>query len=203
MKAGILALLTLCFATGPLCWGQQAKKDAVAVKSYGSSPTSGRLFFPKGFLRGYTEAGFFPPHNELDLNRCLARSGVHGGANAACSAFSRYFMGGYVEVQPFARKVGPFPLDRISLFVEPRGYFGRNVPQYRYTAALDPIGCERTMGVIFELTKNLDIRVWQHQMDWLGRYRHWLGPADLGNIPYGQHAGISTRWYFGGWRRQH
>lgn len=203
MKTKTLALLTLCFGTSPLCWGQQAEKNAVEVKSYRSSPTSERLLFPKGFFRGYTEVGLFPAHNELDLNRCAASSGAHGGADASCSAFGRYFMAGYVEVRLFARKVGPFPLDRVSLFAEPRWYFGRNVPQYSYTAALDPIADERTLGIIIGLTKTLDVRIWQHRIDWLGRYRHTLGPADLGtNGPYGLHAGVSARWYFGSWERR-
>jgi hypothetical protein len=202
MKAITLALLTLCFGTAPLGWGQQAEKNTVEVKSYGSTPSSGRLLFPKGFLRGYTEVGLFPAHNELDLNRCASYSGAYGGADASCSAFGRYFVSGYFEVQLFARKVGPFPLHRISLFAEPRGYFGRNVPQYRYSAALDAIACERTIGVIVGLTRTLDVRIWQHAVDWVGRYRHALGPADLGmNGPYGLHAGVSARWYFGSWGR--
>jgi hypothetical protein len=202
MKPQTLALLTLCFATTPFGWGQQAAKNAVEVKPYWSISSSEGLLFPKGFVRGYTEVALFPAHNELDLNRCAATSGAQGGAEALCSAFSRYSMGGYVEMQLFARKVGPFPLHRVSLFAEPRWYFGRNVPQYNYSAALDPIACERTLGVIIGLTKALDVRIWQHRVDWLGRYRHALGPADLGmNGPYGLHAGVSARWYFGSWER--
>lgn len=202
MKPKTLALLTLCFSTAPLGWGQQAANNVVEVMSFRPIPTTGRLLFPKGFVRGFTEVGLFPAHNELDLNRCAASSGAHGGAEASCSAFSRYFMTGYVEMQLFGRKVGPLPLHRVLLFAEPRGYFGRNVPQYSYSAALDPIACERTMGIIIGLTKALDVRIWQHRIYWLGRYRHALGPADLGtNGPYGLHAGVSARWYFGSWER--
>ena len=168
-----------------------------------SESTSDRLLFPKNFLRGFTETGYFPAHNEPDLGRCASWTGQYGGASAPCAAFGRYVLGGYVEFQPFARKVGPLPLHRFSLFIEPHSFFGRNVPQFSYTQSFRPINFERTIGLNFAVSKHFDIRMVQHQNDWLGRYGHSLGPADLGTTgPYGMYAGFSTRWYFGGYGRQ-
>lgn len=205
MKVEFIASLALCLlGAGPACWAQQT-----ASGDYTETPTSeqapwGRLLFPKNSLRGYTEGGYFPSHNEADLGRCATWAGTYGGASAPCAAFSRYFLGGYVEFQPFARSLGPLPLQRVVLFVEPRGFFGRNVPQFDYSQSFVPIALERTVGIILAVHKNFELRVWQHQNDWLGRYRNHLGPADLGsNGPYGIYAGVSARWYFGGWGGQH
>jgi len=205
MKTELIASLVLCLlGAGPACQAQET-----ATGGYTATPTASeqatwdRLLFPKNSLRGFTEGGYFPSHNEADLGRCASWAGVYGGANASCAAFSRYFLGGYVEFQPFGRKLGPLPLHRVFLFVEPQAFFGRNVPQFNYTQSFSPIALERTLGITFAVRKNLEVRMFQHQNDWLGRYRHYLGPADLGpDGPYGRYAGFSTRWYFGGWGRQ-
>jgi hypothetical protein len=208
MKTELSVSLVLCLLLGakPACWAQQtALEGYVATPAPTSEPAaSNRFFFPTNSLRGYTEAGYFPSHNEADLGRCASWSGADGGASAPCAAFGRYFLGGYLELQPFARKLGPLPLQHIFFFFEPRAFFGNNIPQYSYTLSVDPISIERAVGVVVEVRKNLEVRLWQHQNDWLGRYRSYLGPADLGSSgPYGTFAAISTRWYFGGWGRQH
>ena len=209
MKTELIASLVLCLlGARPACWAQETATggySAPPVATPISEPaTSDRLLFPKNSLRGFTEGGYFPSHNEADLGRCASWTGAYGGANASCAAFSRYFLGGYVEFQPFGRKLGPLPLQRVFLYVEPRTFFGRNIPQFNYTQSFAPIDLERTLGIAVALRKNLEVRMFQHQNDWLGRYRHNLGPADLGpDGPYGMYAGFSTRWYFGGWGRQH
>jgi hypothetical protein len=39
-------------------------------------------------------------------------------------------------------------------------------------------------------------------VDWLGRYNHNVGPADLSTAgPYGLYTTIGARWYFGGYGR--
>jgi hypothetical protein len=39
-------------------------------------------------------------------------------------------------------------------------------------------------------------------VDWLGRYNHNVGPADLSTHgPYGLYTTIGARWYFGGYGR--
>jgi hypothetical protein len=215
MKIGLIASLVLCLlGAGPASWAQQGATDSFPASpaSEGvitTTPPSGqatwdRFLFPRNFLRGFTEGGYFPAHNEADMGRCASWVGMFGGPNATCAAFSRYFMGGYAELQPFSRKLGPLPLQRVYLYLEPRAFFGRNVPQFSYTQSFAPILFERTLGIVVAVRKNLEVRIWQHQNDWLGRYRNHLGPADLGtNGPYGMYAGVSTRWYFGGWGRQH
>jgi hypothetical protein len=83
------------------------------------------------------------------------------------------------------------------------------VPQYKYTASMAGIAFERAVGFGFELPKNFEIRVTQHQVDWLGKYKNPIGvgvPAmdglDLGTSgPYGLYATIGARWYFGGYGR--
>jgi hypothetical protein len=204
MKTEVIVLMALC------AWGSAASgsRAQTATEDYHPPPVvsesnSDRLLFPKNFLRGYTEAAYFPSHNEPDLGRCASWTGAYGGANAACAAFGRYMLGGYLEFQPFARKVGPLPLQRFSLFFEPHNFFGRNVPQVNYTQSFAPINFERTVGISFAVSRHLDIRMLQHQNYWEGRYGHNLGPADLGTSgPYGMYAGFSTRWYFGGYGRQ-
>lgn len=205
MNTRLIAVLAFSLLAATATRGQeQTPKEDYSATSPALLSASDGLFFPKNFLRGFTEAGYFPSHNELDLGRCAGKSGAYGGDNAPCAAFSRYFFGGYAEFQPFARKVGSLPLDRIFVYVEPRAFFGRNVPQFNYSESFAPIAFERTVGVVVVLRKNLEVRMWQHQNSWLGVYRHYLGPADLGpNGPYGRYAGVSTRWYFGGWGRQH
>lgn len=204
MKIKLAALLALFFlgATG-ISEAEQAAKVQISHTPPVAQPASDRLFFPKHFLRGYMEAGYFPPHNEVDLGRCTANTGAYGGSNAPCAAFGRYVLGGYAEFQLFGRSVGHLPLSRVYLFIEPRAFFGNNVPQVHYSESMTPIAIERTVGIALEVRKNFEIRVWQHENNWLGRYRHYLGPADLGsNGPYGQCAGVSTRWYFGGYRQR-
>ena len=47
------------------------------------------------------------------------------------------------------------------------------------------------------------LRVTQHQVDYLGRYGNNLGPADLHtNGPYGLYSTVGVRWSFGGYGHQ-
>jgi hypothetical protein len=154
------------------------------------------------FVRGYAEFEVDPPHNERDLGRCAAGAGAYGGAEAPCAAFVRYALGGYVEFQPLTRKLGPLPLNKVIFILEPKFFFGRNVPQFRYSASMAPILLERSIGVGIELPKNFEFRAIQHRNSWLGRYTGYLGAADHGpNGPYGLFASFGLRWYFGGWGR--
>lgn len=196
-----LALLLALFFGASASLAQTLIPGSSEVIPAVSTSSSDRLFLPKNFIRGYTEFGAFPSHNEMDMGRCLSTTGNFGGSNAPCAAFGRFFLGGYMELRPFSRKIGPIPVQRLFLFVEPHGYFGKNVPQFLYTNSLDPIGIERSLGAGVELPHNLEVRVWQHQTDWLGRYRHGLGVADMGKGPYGMYSGVSARWYFGGYGR--
>jgi len=160
------------------------------------SPSSSKLF-PKGWVRGFTEFAVAPPHNEPDLGRCSADAGSFGGVNAPCTAFARFVGGGYIELQP----LNTTPLRRVFLFGEPRLFFGRNLPQTLYTYSARPIALDRSVGVGFELLKNVELRLTEHRVDWLGRYRNYLGAADRGKSgPLGLYTTVSARWYFGGYR---
>ena len=166
-------------------------------KSYGVPED--RWLFPRHWIRGYVEFEGAPPTNEPDLGRCAQVSAIQfGGVNDPCAAFARYMMGGYVEVQP----VGRTALRHVFVFYIPRLSFGHTVPQFSYTASFQPIAYDRSVGLGIELPKHFELRLTQHQVDWLGTYRHDLGAADLHTTgPYGLYTTIGMRWYFGGYGR--
>jgi hypothetical protein len=163
----------------------------------------GRAFLPHNWLRGYVDFSVAPPHNEPDLGRCSQSGAViaaAGGANSNCNAYARYLLGGYFEIQPFGKTIAR----HLFVFFTPTFSFGNNVPQFKYAASMSGIAFERAVGVGFELPKNFEIRITQHQVDWLGKYNHNVGLADLGTSgPYGLYSTIGARWYFGGYGRMH
>ena len=161
----------------------------------------GRMFFPHDWVRGYVDFGVAPSHNEPDLGRCSPSHSVivlAGGASSNCTAYARYLLSGYLEVQPFGKTLAR----HLFLFFTPTFSFGDNVPQFKYTASINGIAFERAVGFGFELPKNFEFRVTQHQVDWLGKYNHNVGLADLSTPgPYGLYTTIGARWYFGGYGR--
>jgi hypothetical protein len=161
----------------------------------------GRMLFPHNWLRGYVEYDVAPPHNEPDLGRCSPSHAViidAGGASSNCNAYARYLLSGYLEIQPFGKTLAR----HLFLFFTPTFSFGNNVPQFKYTASMSGIAYERAIGFGFELPKNFEIRVMQHQVDWLGKYNHNVGLADLSTSgPYGLYSTIGARWTFGGYGR--
>ncbi len=179
---------------------------APAPKPLSWGVPEGRLFFPHNWVRGYVDFEVAPPHNEPDLGRCSPSGALiasAGGASSPCNAYARYLLGGYLEIQPFGKTLAR----HLFLFFTPTFSFGNNVPQYKYTASMDGIAFERSVGFGFELPKNFEIRVTQHQVDWLGKYSNKnLDPSvpglDLGTAgPYGLYATVGARWYFGGYGR--
>ncbi len=192
VQLGIIAVL-LSFVAPAI--GQQ---PTLASGSFGTP--EGRTFFPRNWVRGYTDIEFAPPHNEPDLGRCQMPASQFGGARAPCTAFARYMLSAYIELEPIGRGV----LRHVFLFYTPRFSFGQNVPQFSYTGSFAPMAYDRGLGVGIELPKNFEFRLVQHQVDWLGRYRNNLGAADLHTTgPYGLYSTIGLRWYFGGWGRGH
>ena len=182
--------------------------SAAATSEPAARPASwgvpeGRAFLPHNWLRGYVDFSVAPPHNEPDLGRCSQSGAViaaAGGANSNCNAYARYLLGGYLEIQPFGKTIAR----HLFVFFTPTFSFGNNVPQFKYTASMSGIAFERAVGVGFELPKNFEIRITQHQVDWLGKYNHNVGLADLGTSgPYGLYSTIGARWYFGGYGRMH
>jgi hypothetical protein len=163
----------------------------------------GKTFFPHNWLRGYVDFDVAPPHNEPDLGRCSPAHAVivaAGGASSNCNAYARYLLGGYLEVQPFGKTIAR----HLFVFFTPTFSFGNNVPQFKYTGSMAGIAFERSVGVGFELPKNFELRVMQHQVDWLGKYNNNTGLADLGTSgPYGLYTTIGARWSFGGYGRTH
>jgi hypothetical protein len=159
-----------------------------------------RTFFPHDWIRGYTDFEVAPSHNEPDLGRCMfPQPASAGGTASPCTAYARYLFSGYLELQPLGRT----PARHFFLFFEPRFSFGKNIPQLTYTASFAPIAYDRSIGIGFQLPRNLELRLTQHQVDWLGRYSRPLGTADLHtNGSYGLYTTIGVRWSFGGYGRQ-
>jgi len=156
-----------------------------------------RLLFPHNWIRGYSDFEVAPSHNEPDLGRCaFPQPAASGGINSTCTAYARWMISGYVEMQPFGRTLAR----HIFLFFQPRISLGRNIPQMSYLGSMEPIAFERSIGIGIQLTRNLQLRATQHQVDYLGRYAKSLGPADLGTTgPYGLYATVGVRWSFGGY----
>jgi hypothetical protein len=191
-------------AVGTVAVATPSDPGAAAAKPASWGVPAGRLLFPHNWLRGYVDFSVAPPHNEPDLGRCSQSHAVivaAGGADSPCNAYARYLLGGYLEIQPFGRTFAR----HVFVFFTPTFSFGNNVPQFKYTASMAGIAFERAVGVGIELPKNFEIRVTQHQVDWLGKYNNNVGgPAglDLGTAgPYGLYSTIGARWYFGGYGR--
>ena len=178
----IITILLLVLATVLTSSGQITKK-----------------LFPLDSFGGFADFNVAPSHNEWDMNRCSPGSGsIPGGMS--CGAFARSSLGGYLELKPINWSV----FKRLYLFGSPRFFFGDNVPQSKYTFSFDPIGVERTLGIIYEFPRNFQMRLTQHaKMDWLGKYSGYLGKADLGGDgPYGQNLSIGVRYNFGTFTKQ-
>ena len=181
-----------------------ATAAAPAPKPLSWGVPEGRMFFPHDWVRGYVDYEVAPPHNEPDLGRCTQSHTIiiaAGGVNSPCNAYARYLLGGYLEIQPFGKTLAR----HLFLFFTPTFSFGNNVPQFKYTASMAGIAYDRAVGIGLELPKHFELRVMQHQVDWLGKYRNKnVDPSvpglDLGTPgPYGLYSTIGARWYFGGY----
>jgi len=193
VKKSFLMLVGSCFLFLSLATAQSNALVAVKV----SPPPKPRLFFPHNWVRGYTDFQVAPSHNEPDLGRCVFPQIVTStGANSSCTAYARYLMSGYMEFQP----IGRGSARHFFLFFESKFSFGRNIPQVSYLASMEPIAYDRSVGVGFQLPRSLELRLTQHQVDYLGRYASYLGPGDLRTTgPYGMYATVGVRWSFGGY----
>lgn len=201
MRQAVLLLTLILALAAARARAQEALGPAPAALAASFGAPEGRAVFPHHWLRGYIDFEVAPSHNEPDLGRCSPSSSVivsAGGANSMCNAYARYLSGGYLEVQPFGKTFARHAF----FFFTPTFSFGNNVPQFKYTASMAAIAYERSVGLGIELPKNFEFRLTQHQVDWLGRYKHSVGPADLGTAgPYGLYTTLGARWYFGGYGR--
>jgi hypothetical protein len=153
------------------------------------------MFFPKGWIYGYGQFDFAPPHNEPDPNLCAANSGAFGGKNSQCTAFSRYQLIGHAVFHPFGRTL----LRTLKFEWDPNLNFGKNVPQTLYTWSWQWIGMEHSWVVGADLPKGFDFRITQHFLFVQGDASK--GPAYLGpNGPWGRYTTIGVRKVFGTYR---
>src|SRR5712664_2712191 len=194
----IIVILTAFFTVPVLASHAQTSPTESSRTSHLASQS--RTFFPHNWVRGYTDFAVAPSHNEPDLGRCMfPQPASAGGSASTCTAYARYLFSGYIEFQPLGRT----PVRHLFLFFEPKFSFGRTIPQLTYTASMEPIAYDRSIGIGFQLPKNFELRATQHQVDWLGRYGKSVGTADLhSNGPYGLYATFGVRWSFGGYGHQ-
>lgn len=197
MKHITLTLFALSVTVAPAAVSQTITNDVNPSTSQPAQASPSSYFFPHNWVRGYTDFAFAPPHNEPDLGRCMfPQPASAGGSASQCTAYARYIMSGYIEIRPLART----PARHLFFFLEPRFSFGRNIPQVSYEESMEPIAYDRSLGAGFQLPRNLQLRVTQHQVDYLGRYSRSLGSADLRTTgPYGLYTTVSVRWTFGGY----
>jgi hypothetical protein len=154
-----------------------------------------RFLLPKGWLYGYAQFDFAPPHNEPDPNLCAPNSGDFGGKNSQCSAFSRYQLIGHFVFHPFGHTF----LHLVKFEWDPNLNFGRNVPQTLYTWSWQWIGMEHSWVAGVDLPKGFDFRVTQHFLFVRGNAS--AGPGYLGpNGPWGRYTTIGVRKVFGTYR---
>lgn len=202
----ILAVVSCASAPSLFAQAQQLTTSVVAAapetpkvkatKPWYERPSSAS-WFPRNWVRGYTEFEVAPSHNEPDLGRCaFPQPASSGGMASPCTAYARYMFSGYIEFQPLNRTFAK----HIFFFFEPRFSFGKNIPQLSYLGSMEPIAFDRSVGIAIEMPKNFNLRITQHQVDYLGRYSNTLGPADLRtNGPYGLYTTVGVRWSFGGY----
>ena len=194
MKKAFVSLAALATIFSVSACPQNLLTDSPVVSSSGAPS---RTWLPHNWIRGYTDFAVAPSHNEPDLGRCMfPQPATAGGSTSPCTAYARYMMNSYIELQPLGRT----PARHLFVFFEPRFSFGKNLPQIHYAASIEPIAYDRCIGVGFQLPGSFELRATQHQVDYLGRYRRWLGPADLRTTgPYGLYSTFSVRWSFGGY----
>ena len=199
MKKIVLILSALSVPLAPGAVSQTVSDQAISSSSRSVEAAPPATFFPHQWIRGYTDFAVAPSHNEPDLGRCMFPQPVAaGGAASSCTAYARYMLSGYVEIQPMGQTFAR----HLFLFFEPRFSFGRNIPQVSYEESMEPIAYDRAIGAGYQFPRNLELRVTQHQVDYLGRYSRVLGPADLRTTgPYGLYTTVSVRWTFGGYGR--
>lgn len=197
VKKIALILFTLSITLAPAAISQTATDEATSSSRRAVEASPAPFFFPHNWIRGYTEFAVAPSHNEPDLGRCMFPQPVTaGGAASPCTAYARYLFSGYMEIQPLGQTFAR----HLFLFFEPRFSFGRNIPQISYEESMEPIAYDRSIGAGYRLPRNLELRLTQHQVDYLGRYTRLLGPADLRTTgPYGLYTTVSVRWSFGGY----
>jgi hypothetical protein len=176
-------------------------ENSQATPESASKPVSesrdNRLFFPTGWIFGYGQFEFAPPHNEPDPGLCAPNAGQpqYGGVNAPCNKFARYLLGGNVVVHPFGRTF----LRLVKFEFQPTLAFGKNLPHTLYTWDWNWIGMERQWSAAVDLPKRFDFRVTQHFI-WTPQYTD-LGPAYIGgNGPWGRNFTIGVRKVFGTYR---
>ena len=133
------------------------------------------------FLRGYTEAGFMTPHNEMDLN---LRRPDRPETNGFGDNFARYAVRGQIF---FGRKFETGPIREAFLLVKPELVMGRTIPQIEYTWSPRPIGYVKDFGAGISLGGDWSIYFESHRWSFSDKI------AITGDGPYGFHNIVIVR----------
>ena len=167
MKKIALILSALSVPLAPAAISQTVTDEAFSSSRHAVEASPPPTFFPHNWIRGYTEFAVAPSHNEPDLGRCMfPQPSTAGGAASQCTAYARYLFSGYIEMHPLGQTFAR----HLFLFFEPRFSFGRNIPQVSYEESMEPIAYDRSIGAGYRLPRNFELRLTQHQVDYLGRY---------------------------------
>src|SRR5260370_22857752 len=95
----IIVILT-AFLTVPVL-ASHAQTSPTESSRASHLASQSRTFFPRNWVRGYTDFSVAPSHNEPDLGRCMfPQPASAGGANFTCTALPRHPFIGYIGVQP-------------------------------------------------------------------------------------------------------
>src|SRR5713226_1568040 len=140
MKKTVICLTAFLTAS---VFGAQAQTTTAESGRVAHLASQSRTFFPHNWIRGYTNFEVAPSHNEPDLGRCMfPQPASAGGTASQCTAYARYLLSGYLEIQPLGRTFAR----HLFLFFEPKFSFGRNIPQLSYQASMEPIAYDRAVG---------------------------------------------------------
>src|SRR5258708_17714917 len=84
------ALLTVFTLTS------RSQTSSVDTSHAAQRPEQARTFFPRNWVRGYTDFSVAPSHNEPDLGRCaFPQPATDRGAASLCTPYARYLFSTY------------------------------------------------------------------------------------------------------------
>ena len=184
MKKIARSLFVLSLTLAPVAVSQTIANQSPSSTGHSALAADQPMFFPHNWIRGFTDFGVAPSHNEPDLGRCMfPQPAGAGGSASQCTAYARYLLSGYLEIQPLGRTIAR----HLFLFFEPRFSFGRNIPQLSYQASMEPMAYDRALGAALELPRNFQLRVTQHQA------LHPKGPSAGGGAGTGRATPVEWR----------
>ena len=91
LKKIALSLFVLSLTLAPAAVSQTITTQAPTSGGHPTLAADQPLFFPHNWIRGFTDFGVAPSHNEPDLGRCMfPQPASAGGSASQCTAYARY-----------------------------------------------------------------------------------------------------------------